>query len=175
MGASTVIGLDIGTTSVKAAAYDREGRKVAAAEQEYPLHSSGPRRVEQDPDELLAGVGTVLKQVAAQVGDRRIAGVALSSAMHTLLALDAAGQPLTPVATYADNRAGAEAEALRRSDGLPSTGGPARRCTRCPRSPSCSGSAPTSRRYGARPIAGGAADRTAHPAARSSSGVPTHP
>lgn len=118
MGRSTVVGLDIGTTSVKAAAYDREGREVAAAEREYPLHSSGPGRVEQDPDEVLAGVGTVLARVAADVGDRRIAGVALSSAMHTLIALDSAGQPLTPVATYADNRAGAEAEALRRSDGL---------------------------------------------------------
>lgn len=118
MGQGAVVGLDIGTTSAKAAAYDREGVEVAAAEQEYPLHSSGPRRVEQDPDEVLAGVCAVLGQVAGKARHLSIAAVGLSSAMHTLLALDPAGQPLTPVVTYADNRAGAEAEALRRGDGL---------------------------------------------------------
>ena len=119
-GRDAVVGLDIGTTSAKAAAYDHEGVEVAAAEAEYPLHASGPRRVEQDPDEVLAGVCDVLAEVVARAGRRGagIAGVALSSAMHSLLALDAATQPLTPVVTYADNRAGAEAEALRRAVGL---------------------------------------------------------
>lgn len=120
MGRGAVIGLDIGTTSVKAAAYDREGAVVAAAEREHALHAPRPRQAEQDPDEVLAGVCDVLAQVTAEAGRGGvgIAGVALSSAMHTLLALDTATQPLTPVVTYADNRAGAEAQALRQSGGL---------------------------------------------------------
>lgn len=118
MKRGVVVGLDIGTTSAKAAAYDHAGVEVAAAEQAYALHSPGPRRVEQDPDEVLAGACAVLAQVAADVAELGVAGVAVSSAMHTLLALDAAGQPLTPVVTYADTRAGAEAEALRHSSGM---------------------------------------------------------
>ncbi|HVL99912.1 MAG TPA: FGGY family carbohydrate kinase [Egibacteraceae bacterium] len=114
-GSEAVIGVDIGTTTAKAAAYDRDGNLLAAAGREYPLHAPAPGRAELDPDGVLAAVTAVLGEVvaAARSGGAAVAGVALSSAMHTLLALDAATTPLTPVVTYADNRAAEEARALR--------------------------------------------------------------
>lgn len=117
---AAVVGLDIGTTSVKAAAYGRDGTCLEAAYRDYPLHSPGPGRAEQDPGDILAGVCDVLAEVAAAARRRgaTIAGIALSSVMHSLLAVDASTQPLTPVLTYADSRAAEQAEALRRDGGL---------------------------------------------------------
>jgi gluconokinase len=118
--ATAVVGLDLGTTSVKAAAYDGAGVILDSAEREYPLDSPAPGRAEQDPDVLVAEAASALGEVASALARRGvdIAAVSLSSVMHSLLAVDASGTPLTPVVTYADNRAAAEAEELRRDGGL---------------------------------------------------------
>jgi gluconokinase len=48
---------------------------------------------------------------------KRVAGLSLSAAMHGLLALDATSQPLTPILTWADTRATAQAQRLRAAPG----------------------------------------------------------
>ncbi len=115
------IGVDLGTTSTKAVAFGRDGGTLAEGEKEYSLHSPLPDRAEQDPDDIFEAVlhslsGTV--DVLEKAGCRA-SGVAFSAAMHTLLALDAGGNPLTPSITYADNRAVRQAERIRDDlDGL---------------------------------------------------------
>jgi gluconokinase len=57
-----------------------------------------------------------MRAVAAELTARsRIAGIAFSAAMHSLVGLDAGGDPLTPLLTWADTRAAAQAERLRRA------------------------------------------------------------
>jgi gluconokinase len=119
---TVVVGLDLGTTSAKAIAYDVDGRPWGEAGREYPLSSPRPGTAEQDPDEVrdaaVAVLGTAVRR-ARQAG-ARVVGVAVSAALHSLLALGADGRPLTPVLTYADTRAAAEAARLRDSGrGLP--------------------------------------------------------
>jgi gluconokinase len=116
-----VIGVDIGTTNAKSAAFDGRGEVLAEAEVEYPLHSPQPDRAEQDPDQVRDAVLHTLALVARALAERRIevAGVAFSSAMHSLIGLDEAGRPLTPLVTFADNRAAAQVERIKREhDGL---------------------------------------------------------
>ena len=120
-GVAVVVGVDIGTTSTKAVAFDPGGRVLAEKEKEYPLHSPLAGYAEQDPDEIfdavldcISGVGDALEKVG-----ERASGVAFSAAMHSLLALDADGRPLTPSVTFADNRASEQADRIRREmDGL---------------------------------------------------------
>jgi len=114
--AGLVIGVDLGTTSTKAVAYDAEGNAAATSSVAYELREPCPGYAEQDPAEILAAVLETLRQVVAEV-DRPIAAISFSSAMHSLLGLDADGRPLTASVTWADSRASAQAERLRAAAG----------------------------------------------------------
>ncbi|WP_225048443.1 gluconokinase [Lacticaseibacillus kribbianus] len=100
-----IVGVDIGTTSTKVVAFDKTGAVVAQAGGGYPLDRTEPGAATQDPRLILAAVQNGLRQVAAQVGATNIAAVGFSAAMHSLILLDADGQPLAPMMTWADNRA----------------------------------------------------------------------
>ena len=115
-----VIGVDIGTTSTKAISFDRQGNILAEESARYSLDSPSPGRAEQDPDEILEAVLDALAAVvhATTEDGAEISGVSFSAAMHSLLALDANGELLTPSLTYADNRATEQADKIReRLDG----------------------------------------------------------
>lgn len=110
-----VIGLDVGTTSAKAVAYDAGGRHWASAGEDYPLSAPHPGWAEQDP-EVVTSVAMAMLAEAARVSrsrGARVVGVSLSSALHTLIGLDADGQALTPSLTFADVRSAAQADELR--------------------------------------------------------------
>lgn len=110
-----VLGLDVGTTAVKAAAFavDEAWRSVAV--RRYPLAQPAPGRAEQEPAAVLSATADALAECAEAAGDAEVLAISVGAAMHGLLALDADQQPLTPLVTWADARAGGEAQALRRS------------------------------------------------------------
>ncbi|WP_221585321.1 gluconokinase [Microbacterium sp. G2-8] len=114
-GCDIVIGIDMGTTATKVVAYLVTGEAVAQASHGYPLDEPVPGRAEQDPHAILDAVFRGVREVVEAVGSSRVAGLSFSSAMHSLLALDAAGDPLTPVVTWADTRAAEDASRLRDS------------------------------------------------------------
>jgi len=107
------LGLDIGTTSTKAAAFDLEGRLLALRRAPYPTHSPRPGFREQDPEEVvgaaLGGLAALLKE--AKLPEPR--ALTLSTPMHSLLGVDAAGRPCMPLSIWADTRAAALARQLR--------------------------------------------------------------
>lgn len=113
-----VVGVDIGTTSTKSVAFDTTGSALASHSVGYPLNEPAPGYAEQNPDQIVAAVLETVQHVTAEV-HRPIAGLAFSSAMHSLIGLNSDGSALTPSITWADSRAGAQAERLRAaSDGL---------------------------------------------------------
>lgn len=107
-----VLGVDVGTTSTKVLAMDRDGQELAVASHGYPLDEPFPGRAEQDPDAIVAAVLAGVRDVTAAIR-APVAGLCLSTAMHGLMALDSDDRPLTPVVTWADQRAEAQAERLR--------------------------------------------------------------
>ncbi|MGB3617323.1 MAG: FGGY family carbohydrate kinase, partial [Catalinimonas sp.] len=110
---SYLLGIDVGTTSCKVLAAEPNGREWAAAEREYPLREPTPGFRQQDPAELYRAVEAALREVTLtmRTSHPTEAPVALgvSAAMHSLMAVGAAGQPLTPLITWADTRAHAYA------------------------------------------------------------------
>ncbi|GGH84188.1 gluconokinase [Pullulanibacillus pueri] len=110
-----VVAVDIGTTSTKSAAFDPTGHIYAESAQEYPLYSEVASRAEQDPEEIFQAIMKTLSDVVASMGEARarIAAVSFSSAMHSLIALDREGTPLTRSMTWADQRASLHAEQLK--------------------------------------------------------------
>ena len=71
---------------------------------EYALKSPEPGAAELDAMEVMNAVVECMRALTQQ-SSAPVECVALSSAMHSLIAVDARGAPLTPVYTWADNRA----------------------------------------------------------------------
>ena len=113
--AQAVIGLDVGTTAVKAGVYLPDGREPAVASRSYPLHTPYPGWAQQDPDQVVDAALDALAEVAraARDADVAVAGVCTATAMHGLLGLDSDGRARTPLLTYADTRARRQAQTLR--------------------------------------------------------------
>ena len=109
-----LLGLDIGTTSVKAGVFDAAGRQIAAAGREYRLLHPAPDRAELDPETYWTAAVEAVRTALATSGTdpARVAAMAVSSQGETVIAVDATGRPLGPALVWLDNRATAEARAL---------------------------------------------------------------
>jgi gluconokinase len=114
--AEVIIGVDVGTTAVKVAAFDVHGApgQLPTAEREYPLQQPEPGWQVQDPLAVLSAIDAALSECVGLCGDARVLGLSICTAMHGLIGLDAQLRPLTPLVTWADSRAGDQARELRR-------------------------------------------------------------
>lgn len=109
--------LDVGTSIVKAGAFDPTGRLVALAREEYPLAIEPPDRIECDPTAYWDACATAMRGVVAVVqrkfgSDWECRGIAGCSQGETLICLDGNREPLRPAIVWLDNRATAEAAEL---------------------------------------------------------------
>src|SRR6266571_8712006 len=99
---TVLVGLDVGTTGVKALAIDEEGRVLAKAEELYPLSTPRPGWSEQDPEEWWRGSQRAL--AALPHAD----AIGLSGQMHGLVVLDEQDRVLRPAILWNDQRTAAE-------------------------------------------------------------------
>lgn len=110
-----VIGIDIGTGSVKAVAVDSECKSFGAFQQHYSFTSPSPGFHEQSPEEIWGAFKKSMDEMIAKVGNIPKA-ICLSSAMHSLIPVDENGKALAPMITWADNRSAEIAKKLRESE-----------------------------------------------------------
>jgi xylulokinase len=104
-----ILGLDIGSSSVKAAVV-RDGKIVGGlARCEYPTHRDGPR-VEVNPRDILRAIAKAIGDLGASA--RRVDAIGLSVMSPAWVAMDAKGKPLTPIITHQDRRSVAIAHEL---------------------------------------------------------------
>jgi xylulokinase len=106
----TFLGLDIGTSSVKALLIDAEQRTIADASVPLSLSRPQPLWSEQNADDWVDAVsaGVAALRKSAPDAFARLAGVGLSGQMHGATFLDAAGKPLRPAILWNDVRSFAE-------------------------------------------------------------------
>ena len=100
---TALVGLDVGTTGIKAIAITPEGDVVASAEEHYGLSSPQPGWSEQDPEDWWRASRAALAQLG---GDE--SGIGLSGQMHGLVCLDERGDVLRPAILWNDQRTAAE-------------------------------------------------------------------
>ncbi|PJJ65150.1 xylulokinase [Compostimonas suwonensis] len=109
------LGIDVGTTTVKASIVDDQAHVLAEASIGYPTSFVRTSWVEQDPQAWWTATLTVLARLASEAGREvmaAVAGISVSSQAPTLLALDAAGSPVRPALIWMDRRAEAQCDAL---------------------------------------------------------------
>jgi xylulokinase len=108
-----LVGLDVGTTGVKALAITPDGEVVSSAEEHYDLSSPHPGWSEQDPEDWWAASETALARLGVKTGT-----VGLSGQMHGLVCLDESGRVLRPAILWNDQRTAAECAEIEERVGL---------------------------------------------------------
>jgi glycerol kinase len=112
---SHLIGIDEGTTAVKAVLYDERLRPVREARRRKASTHAHPGWVEQDAEHVLEAVVGAVAELLAD-GRREIAGCGLDHQGESVLAWDAeTAQPLSPVVVWQDKRQGAILDEIRES------------------------------------------------------------
>lgn len=118
------LGLDLGTTSVKACAFSTDGKMLEECQEAYELNETAGGAAEQAPEEVLSAAERALASLIKKLGEPPL-GIGISAAMHSVILLDEHHQPLTQVITWADTRASvdqfseAEKKKLLRRTGTP--------------------------------------------------------
>ena len=107
MADARVLGLDLGTSSVRALVFDERGAAVPGVLARRPTHLdiTDEGKAELDPDEVVGALTECLDELAGGGGLDGVERVATSCAWHSVIALGADGRRLTGALTWADTRA----------------------------------------------------------------------
>lgn len=110
------LGLDIGTTSLKAAVFDKDGKRLAVRAVDYTLNTdSATGFIEFTPERYVEMCRSVIDDLALECGG--IDAISVDTQGETLIVTDGEGNPLYPAIVWLDNRAVDEAEAIKRRFG----------------------------------------------------------
>ncbi len=108
-----LLGIDIGTTSVKMIAIDSAtGKTVAKTAKQYPSHRTGQGWVEQDPKDWLLVIADSWLEISHLIGNLEVIGIGICSQVNTHLLVDANSGPLTLAITWKDLRCAEIAEKM---------------------------------------------------------------
>jgi len=102
------LGLDIGTSSVKAILVRPSGEVEASATAPLSLQTPQPGWAEQDPEAWWAASRTAISDLLARRPDARVAAVGISGQMHSSVFLDKGGAVIRPALLWCDGRTAVE-------------------------------------------------------------------
>lgn len=104
-----LLGIDVGSTGVKAVLYDTNGGTLAKAEREHPTMHPRPGWAEQSPSLWWKSTKEAVQEILSRVGSStkyNIAGIGVSGQGPTVLPVDEKGEPLRPAIIWMDTRGG---------------------------------------------------------------------
>lgn len=106
------LGIDIGTTSMKAAVFDETGKRLGVRTVDYTLNTDpATGYIEFDAESYAVMCRAVTDELAAACGG--IDAISIDTQGETLILCDGEGNPLYPAVNWMDNRAEREAEAIK--------------------------------------------------------------
>ena len=111
------LGLDIGTTSLKAAVFNEEGERLGLRAFDYTLDTDPATvYIELDAEVYIEMCQRAIDELSAECGE--ISAISVDTQGETLILADGNGKPLCPAVVWLDNRAADEAEAIKEHFGL---------------------------------------------------------
>lgn len=108
-----IIGVDIGTSGTKAIAFNISGTVIFSAHIAYNSIVPNPGENEIDANILLDATVKTIRRVIKNTDANECLGIAFSSAMHSIMAIDKDAKPLTNIITWADLRSKEYSEKIR--------------------------------------------------------------
>ena len=112
MNEPLLLGIDVGTTSVKLAIFDLDGQLQAEIRTPYETHRYGGLHVEQKPDEWMRAILQGLVEMQARLPSSTIAAIGLTSQVNTHVFVDDNGAAVLPAIVWQDGRASEQARQL---------------------------------------------------------------
>lgn len=107
------LGIDVGTSGLKAALIEEGGRLVTATEDLYAVSTPAPGQVEADPREWVAAATAAVGRMAGPLARANVAAIGVAGQMHGAILCDESGQPVAPAILWPDRRAEATLESWR--------------------------------------------------------------
>lgn len=103
---SYLMGIDLGTSSVRAGIFSREGVIISISSRTYPIDAPSPEIAEQNPETWWQCTCEAIKESILKSGLKGtdIAGISFSGQMHGTVMLDRNGVPVHPAIIWADSR-----------------------------------------------------------------------
>ena len=102
------LGIDIGTTSIKAAVYQKNGERLALKVADYTLDSDAKTGfIEFNPDRYVEICKSLINELTEECGS--ITALSVDTQGETLILTDEQGTPVYPAVVWLDNRATEEA------------------------------------------------------------------
>ena len=109
-----LVAIDVGTSGARAAAFDLEGRRLLEVRRPYATSEPRPGWAEQSAGAWRSASFSSLAALVRKLGRRqRVLAISMTGQCPSVVLVDAKGRPIEPGLTYRDNRATAEAEAMR--------------------------------------------------------------
>lgn len=99
-----LLGIDLGTSAVKAVVIDESGAILGTGMREIPMEVPEPGRAEQDPAAWWSNTAMAVRAAIHDAGTSDIAGIGLDGHMHGFALIDSTHQPVGRAITWADQR-----------------------------------------------------------------------
>lgn len=114
-----LMGIDLGTSSVKALITDEKGNPKGIGQKGYEVQTPIVGYAQQDPEEWWECTKQAVRQAlaSADVGGKEIAGIGFSGQMHGMVALDREKRPVGMAVIHLDQRSREEREEIYRTAG----------------------------------------------------------
>jgi xylulokinase len=101
---AALLGIDLGTSAVKAVVIGPDARVIGTGTCEIPMEVPEPNRAEQDPEAWWSNTVMAVRAALHAAGDPEIVGIGLDGHMHGFALLDEAHRPVGRAITWADQR-----------------------------------------------------------------------
>lgn len=107
------LGIDLGTSGLRALLVDEQGQSIGSAESHYEVSNPSPGWSEQDPAHWITALETALSDLSARYSEfRSVRGIGVAGHMHGATLLDKSGKVMRPCILWNDTRSEREAMAL---------------------------------------------------------------
>ncbi|MDD5067329.1 MAG: glycerol kinase GlpK [bacterium] len=114
-----VLAIDQGTTGSRAIIYDRNGKKITSAYEEFPQYFPRPGWVEHDPEEIWASVRSSIQKVLRTIPSSSLAAIGITNQRETTILWDKeTGKPLCPAIVWQCRRTAGRCEELKKIKGM---------------------------------------------------------
>jgi xylulokinase len=101
---SSLLGIDLGTSSVKVVVFALDGSIKGIGNAEYPILIPFPGYAEQDPEDWWRASVAAVREAIDQAGNPAISSIGLSGQMHGFVPIGANSKPVSPAIIWADQR-----------------------------------------------------------------------